>query len=49
MITSTSIEAGFLSRLFSSQSKVIKKVSKWKKRKEIGWEKASIESRPRMK
>jgi len=29
---------------FSSQSKVIKKLSKWKKRKNIGWQKASIES-----
>jgi len=27
----TSIGAGFLSRLFSSQSKVIKELSKWKK------------------
>jgi len=27
----TSIEAGFLSRFFSSQSKVFKKLSKWKK------------------
>jgi len=27
----TSIKASFLSRLFSSQSKVIKKLSKWRK------------------
>jgi len=41
----TSIGAGFLSRLFSSQSKVIKKAFKIEKRKKIGWKKALIESR----
>jgi len=45
----TSIGAGFLSMLFSSQSKVIKKLSKWKKEKKIGWIKASIESLLRLK
>jgi len=31
----TSIGAGFLLKLFSSQSKVIKKLSKWKKEKRL--------------
>jgi len=44
----TSFGAGFLSRLFSSQSKVIK-LPKRKKEKKIGWKKASIESRLRLK
>jgi len=35
-------------KTFSSQSKVIKKLSKWKKKK-LGWKKASIESCPRIK
>jgi len=34
---------------FSILSKVIKKLSKWKKVKKIDWNKASIESLPRLK
>jgi len=46
MVMVSSIGTGFLSRLFFSQSKVIKKLSKWKKEKRLAGEKASIKSRP---
>jgi len=38
----TSIGAGFLSRLFSSQSKVTKKLSNWKK----DWLEKSLDRKP---
>jgi len=41
----TSIGAGFLSRLFSSQSKVINKLSKWKKKKN-NWLERSLDRKP---
>jgi len=43
-----SIVAGFLLRLFFSASKVIEKLSKWKKEKILAGKKASIESRPQL-
>jgi len=42
----TSIGAGFLSRLFTSQSMVIKKLSKWKKEKKLAGKKPGYKAGP---
>jgi len=42
----TSIGTGFISRLFSSQSKVLKKLSKWKKEKRLAGKKLRLKTGP---